>query len=197
MTAELSILTKLQTKLTALPGITKKQAEKIITHLLKTAKSEIEELVTSLKEVKASVDFCPKCNFLRHNESCLNCDQVHNPKIIVTESIAAVQKLKQMDFFDGYFYVLPTLFTNKTKPIKESEKETQHLINFLLFKEIQDVIIVLSPTIDGEITTYRLMELLSEANFKVSRAAIGMPVNSNLDYLDTFTIKQAIENRTK
>ncbi|EGV00092.1 recombination protein recr [Mycoplasmopsis columbina SF7] len=192
---QIETIESLNKKLTSLPGISKKQAEKISNFLMQVDKEYLDDLIEHFMSLKKRISFCSKCNFIEEDNKCLSCYENKEKNLMIVESPAIVKKISNMDFFKGYFYVLPSLVTIKAQLKDELDLDFSHLLNFIRDKNINEVIIVLSPTIDGEITTNYLMNKLDEEKIKNSRAAIGMPMNSNIDYLDTFTIKQSIENR--
>ncbi|MGV2393606.1 UNVERIFIED_CONTAM: toprim domain-containing protein [Campylobacter lari] len=112
---------------------------------------------------------------------------------MVVENIANAIKLDSLNFYDGYYYIMPYLLDVKAN--NEHDYRYKQLLDFISSKKAIEVVLVLSPTIQGEMTTIHLLKLLKSNNIKVTRAAIGMPMGSSVEYLDEFTIKQSIENR--
>lgn len=188
---------ELTKKLLSIPTITKKQAEKLADYILKSPKDEIKQTLEYILDAKDKIGFCKKCNFIVENGKCVNCDRFNLwNTLIVVESVASVKKIFDTDFYNGYFFVLPYLLSMSPKNAKV-DFNYEHLVNFIKTKKITEVIIVLSPTIEGQMTTAQLMQICREIDVKATRAAVGLPLNSNIEYIDEFTIKQAIENRTK
>ncbi|MBZ4218013.1 toprim domain-containing protein [Mycoplasma tauri] len=183
--------------LRTLPGVTKKHSEKISNFFISESLSDIESFLFKLKTIKEKISFCKKCNFIAENEKCCNCGRPNLWNILmVVENAQNVIKIDNLDFFNGYFYVLPYLLSTSSKA-KQNDYKYPELIKFAKEKNITEAIIVLSPTLEGEMTVAQLTQLFKENNIKSTRAAIGLPMNSNIEYIDGFTIKQAIENRTK
>ncbi|QBF34693.1 recombination protein RecR [Mycoplasmopsis phocirhinis] len=179
-----------------IPGITKKQAEKFTTFILNQDLNFCEELTQNILDIKTKMEFCQECNFIRENGKCLNCDEaIKNNTLMVVENITTLNKIDDMGIFLGFYFVLPFLINVKEHARKEKEYEYNQLFDYIAKNNIKEVIIVISPTLEGEITTTHLLKLMANKNIKASRAAIGLPMGSNLEYLDTFTIKQAIKNR--
>ncbi|WP_029512903.1 toprim domain-containing protein [Mycoplasmopsis iners] len=192
---KIEVVEKLNEKLTTFPGISKKQADKMSNFLLQKDDEYVDDLIKHLLALKNQLSFCPNCNFIKENGKCLSCDADNKENVLmIVESVAIVKKISEMNFFNGKYYVLPYLLSIKNQ-LNDEQLEYKHLFNFLFNNSFNEVIIVLSPTLDGEITTNHLMEKMKELKIPHSRAAIGMPMNSNVDYLDSFTIKQSINNR--
>lgn len=195
---KIETIEKLNQVLTTIPGISKKQADKMSNFFLKQDQEYIDNLVKSINDLKTNISYCSICNFLKEGCKCLVCDDKSRYNfLMIVENAATLRKIDDMNFYNGYYYVLPYLFNLKNnKEIKNYDYK--ELINYIQHKKFDEVIIVLSPSLEGEMTTGHLLKLINgQFKIKVTRAAIGMPMGSNLEYLDTFTIKQSIENRNK
>ncbi|TQC51592.1 recombination protein RecR [Mycoplasmopsis mucosicanis] len=178
-----------------IPGISKKQADKITSFILNQPKDFTDELTQKLNNIHTEISFCSKCNFIKEHNKCLNCDDVFKTKnLMIVESSTSLNKIDEMGVFLGYYFVLPYLMSAK-KTNSAVDYNYPQLLSFINQHEFEEVIIVLSPTLEGELTTNHLITLLEAQKLNVSRAAIGLPLGSNIEYLDSFTIKQAINNR--
>ncbi|WP_029513134.1 toprim domain-containing protein [Mycoplasmopsis primatum] len=194
---KIKTIDELTKTLSSIPSITKKQAEKLANYLLTVSDQKIVAIIDQIKEAKSKLKSCQKCNFIEENGKCVNCDRADLWNILmVVENVQSVKKIYDLDFFNGYFYVLPYLMSMKPKD-QNADFNYSHLLTFAKNKNIKEAIIVLSPTLEGELTTTQLIQIFDENKIKSTRAAIGLPINSNIEYIDGFTIKQAIENRTK
>lgn len=195
---KIETIEKLNQVLTTIPGISKKQADKMSNFFLKQDQEYIDNLVKSINDLKTNISYCSICNFLKEGGKCLVCDDKSRYNfLMIVENAATLRKIDDMDFYNGYYYVLPYLLNLKNnKEIKNYDYK--ELMDYIQRKKFDEVIIILSPSLEGEMTTGHLLKLInSQFKIKVTRAAIGMPMGSNLEYLDTFTIKQSIENRNK
>ncbi|WP_029608477.1 toprim domain-containing protein [Mycoplasma simbae] len=180
-----------------IPGISKKQAEKMSSFLLNQPSEFSTELIEKINNIHTKIQFCHKCNFIREEGLCLNCDdKFKTNSLMVVESPTTLNKIDEMGIFLGYYFVLPYLMSVKGQ-LNSQDYEYQQLFDFVDQYNFEEVIIVISPSLEGEMTTNHLLTLFENKGIKASRAAIGMPMGSSLEYLDTFTIKQAIENRNK
>ncbi|WP_029906371.1 toprim domain-containing protein [Mycoplasmopsis opalescens] len=188
---------KLNVLLKQIPGITKKTADKISTYLLNENDLFIGDLVESIHGMRSRINRCTKCNLYQEDNKCNNCDKPKNYDILmIVEDANIVNRIKEIEFFDGYYYVLPYLINTKEN-LTDDKFKYLHLKKYVEEHNFEEIIIVISPTLEGEITTNHLLKLLSNTKIKITRAAIGMPMGSNIDYLDQFTIKQAIKNRNE
>ncbi|UUD35394.1 toprim domain-containing protein [Mycoplasmopsis caviae] len=195
---KIETIEKLNQVLNTIPGISKKQADKMSNFFLNQDQEYIDNLVKNIYDLKNNITYCSICNFIKENNKCLVCDDKSRYNfLMIVENVATLRKIDDMDFYSGYYYILPYLLSLKgNKEIKNYDYT--ELMNYIQRKKFEEVIIVLSPSLEGEMTTSHLLKLISsQFKVKVSRAAIGMPMGSNLEYLDTFTIKQSIENRNK
>lgn len=181
--------------LNKIPGISQKMANKISSFLLNSDIEFIHQLNNSLMDIKTKIEFCSKCNFIREENKCLNCDDsLKSNSLMIVESSNTLNKIDEMGIFFGFYFVLPYLMSIKNQ-LKNTDYQYQQLFEFISEHNFEEVIIVLSPSLEGEMTTTHLLNLLAEKGIKATRAAIGIPMGSNLEYLDSFTIKQAIKNR--
>ncbi|MBU4691599.1 toprim domain-containing protein [Mycoplasma sp. ES3225-GEN-MYC] len=177
-----------------IPGISKKQAEKISSFILNQSTDFSIELVNAIQGIKDNIIYCSQCNFIRENNKCLNCDDpLKMNSLMIVESITTLIKIDEMGIFFGFYFVLPELLSVKKN--NDDKYEYQQLFEFIGNHNFEEIMIVLSPSLEGEMTTTHLQKLLQKRGIKATRAAIGMPMGSNLEYLDPFTIKQAIKNR--
>ncbi|WP_416738083.1 toprim domain-containing protein [Mycoplasmopsis meleagridis] len=192
---KIKTIEELNEKLAYFPGISKKQAEKMSNFLLTQEEKYIDELIDKLINFKKKINFCPQCNLLRENDFCSNCnEEKENNSLIIVENVAVSNRLSNFNVFQGYFYVLPYIIEPKSD-LLDDKYEYNELFEYIAKHNFEEIIIMLSPSLNGELTTNYLLEKLKESKIKCTRAAIGMPMNSSIDYLDAFTLKQSLENR--
>lgn len=195
---EIKKIEELNKVLNTIPGISKKQADRMSNFLLNQNTDYINNLINKIQQLKEKVSFCQKCNFIVEDDKCLNCDRSNLWNIlIIVESSVTVQKIDQLNFFNGYYFVIPYLMKIKKQINKDIDYEYKQLIDFAKNHKIEEAVIVISPTLEGSMTTQHIFNLLKKNNIKATKAAIGLPMGSSVEYLDGFTIKQSIENRTK
>lgn len=192
--ALLDELEEFQKILTNLTKISKKQSEKISEEILTVSDKDFAFFINSLQNIKSKYSFCELCHGLKKERQCSICFDVSRDNVLlVLENFNNIIKFEKLNFYHGKYYVLPYLINSKNLNLSINEKMYKELLNYA--KNFEEVILALSPTLEGEMSTIRLMNFLKEHNVKVSRLAIGLPMGSNIDYLDGLTLEQAIKNR--
>jgi recombination protein RecR len=184
-----------------LPGVGQKSAQRLAFYVLRRPENEVRDFANALLEVKDKITFCSICNNLTDVEPCLYCS---NPKrdrsmICVVEepyNLVAVEKTRS---FRGLYHILH----GSLSPIRGVGPDELMLANLLprLLPEnnegvdVQEVIIATNPTTEGEATANYIARLLKPLGIKVTRIAMGMPVGSDLEYVDEVTMDRALANR--
>jgi recombination protein RecR len=184
-----------------LPGIGQKSAQRLAFYVLRRPENEVRDFAHALLEVKDKITFCSVCNNLTDVDPCLYCS---NPKrdrsiICVVEepyNLVAVEKTRS---FKGLYHILH----GSLSPIRGVGPDELMLANLLprLLPEnnedveVKEVIIATNPTTEGEATANYIARLLKPLGVKVTRIAMGMPVGSDLEYVDEVTMDRALANR--
>lgn len=188
-------ISDLSNKLSGFLKISKKQSEKITSEILTLDQQDFKLLLETITNIKNQYSFCQYCHGLKFNNKCEICFDNHRDNILlVLEDFNNILKFENLNFYYGKYYVLPFLLNTKNLIILEDKNNP--FIQFVNYaKQFDEVIFALSPTLNGVMTTIKLEELLSKENIKHSRLAIGVPMGSNIEYLDGLTLEQAIKNR--
>jgi recombination protein RecR len=184
-----------------LPGVGQKSAQRLAFYVLRRPENEVRDFAHALLEVKEKITFCSVCNNLTDVDPCLYCS---NPKrdrsvICVVEepyNLVAVEKTRS---FKGLYHILH----GSLSPIRGVGPDELMLANLLprLLPEnnegveVKEVIIATNPTTEGEATANYIARLLKPLGIKVTRIAMGMPVGSDLEYVDEVTMDRALANR--
>jgi recombination protein RecR len=184
-----------------LPGVGQKSAQRLAFYILRRPETEVRDFAHALLEVKDKITFCSVCNNLTDVDPCLYCS---NPKrdrsvICVVEepyNLVAVEKTRS---FKGLYHILH----GSLSPIRGVGPDELMLANLLprLLPEnnegveVTEVIIATNPTTEGEATANYIARLLKPLGIKVTRIAMGMPVGSDLEYVDEVTMDRALANR--
>ncbi len=184
-----------------LPGVGQKSAQRLAFHILRRPQAEVDNFVEALREVKEKITFCSVCNNLTDVDPCLYCS---NPKrdrsiiCIVEEpyNLVAVEKTRS---YRGLYHILH----GSLSPIRGIGPDELMLSN--LFPrltpanndgvEVAEVIIATNPTTEGEATANYIARLLKPLGVRTTRIAMGMPVGSDLEYVDEVTMDKALANR--
>lgn len=183
-------------KLSKLPSIGRRSAERLALKLVSTEMDEIEELRQALSDIKTKVHNCTKCGNLTDKEICDICsNDKRNGKIVCvvedTPNLIAIEKSKE---YRGLYHVLNGLIS----PLNDVQADNINLDSLLErveSGEFEEVILAISPTIEGEMTTLFLAELFKDKNVKVTRIASGIPIGGNIEYFDSETLYKALEDR--
>jgi len=184
-----------------LPGIGGKSAQRLAFYIMRRPDAEVDNFVAALREVKEKIVFCSVCNNLTDVDPCLYCS---NPKrdrgvICVVEepyNVVAVEKTRS---FRGLYHILH----GSLSPIRGVGPDELMLPNLLTRLspenndgvEVREVIIATNPTTEGEATANYIARLLKPLGVRVTRIAMGMPVGSDLEYVDEVTMDRALANR--
>ena len=183
--------------LTKFPGIGRKGAERIAYFIVKSEKSFGKNLINSLTDVSEKLDICPNTGmvFLKGEESPYT-DKNRNAEILcVVENMEDVIKIENTNSFDGLYHVLGGAIS-PLDGIGPSDLSFDKLID-RLSANTKEVIIATNPSTSGNATALYLEKILKDKDIEISRLAVGLPVGSNLEYIDDKTISTAITGRVK
>ncbi len=194
-------VTKLIDELKRLPGIGHKSAQRLAFHIMKAPENDLERLTSAIREVKQRIVQCVVCNNLTDINPCRICaspTRDHSVICVVEEphSLVAVEKTRS---FKGVYHVLH----GSLSPIRHIGPDELQLANLLpRLKpenneglEVTEVILATNPTTEGEATANYISRLLKPLGLRVTRIAMGMPVGSDLEYVDEVTMDKALSNR--
>lgn len=179
-----------------LPGIGAKSAQRLAFHLLKTPREEVDALCVAILGVKDRVTYCSTCSNITDVDPCGYCtDTSRDGRIICVveqpENVWAVERTKG---FRGRYHVLMGAIS-PLQGIGPDDLRIKGLLSRVGEDSVDEVIIATNPTVEGEATALYLARLLKPLGIRVSRIAMGVPVGSDLDYTDEFTMTKAIEGR--
>ena len=183
--------------LTKFPGIGRKGAERIAYFIVKSDKSLGKNLIGALKEVDEKLDICPDTGMvlLKGEESPLSSDTRNSEILCVVENMEDVIKIENTNSFDGLYHVLGGAIS-PLDGIGPSDLSFDKLLK-RINSGLKEVIIATNPSTSGNATALYLEKILKDKNVELSRLAVGLPVGSNLEYIDDKTISLAISGRVK
>ena len=179
-----------------LPGIGPKSAQRIAFHIVKTEQAEVEEIAAALQEVKEKIQLCELCNNVTETNPCAYCsDPSRNPKLLcIVEEPGNILPIERTGQYRGYYHVLHGALS-PLQGIGPEQLRIKNLMERLKTGAVQEVIVATNPTVDGETTAVYLSKLLKPQGVTVTRIAMGVPVGSDLEYVDEVTIAKAMEGR--
>ena len=194
-------VTKLIDEFKRLPGIGHKSAQRLAFHVLRMTQADVERFVAALEEVKLKIVSCTVCNNLTDVDPCRFCSSTARDRsmICVVEepyNLVAVEKTRS---YNGLYHVLH----GSLSPIRGLGPEDLKLQNLLPRLrpenndgvEVREVILATNPNTEGEATASYISRLLKPLGVRVTRIAMGMPVGSDLEYVDEVTMDKALANR--
>ena len=179
-----------------LPGVGINSAQRIVFHLLKEKEDKALFLAESLQKSLESIQECQTCRMYTDSQICSICldDERDNKSLCVVESPADLMAIENTMQFNGLYFVL----MGRLSPldgIGPDELKINNLIKLLKNKNIKEVILACSPTIEGEATANYIGSITEELEVKATRIAYGVPMGGELEYVDSNTLIQAINNR--
>lgn len=179
-----------------LPGIGEKNAERLAFATLKFDDDQIKVFSNSIKEVKEKIVKCKICNNLTEEELCDICkDKTRNKEVIcVVENTKNLILFEKANVFNGIYHILDGLIS-PIEGINPEDIKIDSLIKRIKEDKIKEVILALTPSIEGETTSAYIVKLLEGLDVKVTKIASGIPVGADMEYLDPLTIARAMEGR--
>ena len=185
---------KLIDNFSKLPGIGRKTAQRLVFHLLSEKASLSFDLSNALNAIKNEIINCKICHGITEENPCKICnDGRRDPNLIcLVESPYDVFVLEKLNSFKGRYHILGGTLS----PLDGVGPDDLN-INSLLdrIKEGMEVIIATNPSVEGETTALYIGKILSEVNVSISKLARGVPVGSDLEYVDDATLIRAMEGR--
>jgi recombination protein RecR len=191
-------LNNLIKKISKLPTFGPRSARRFVLHLLQNKDTLMQSLIEEMTLVKEQTKNCKICGNLDISDICSICnDPKRNDKIIcIVEDVSDIWALEKNKIFNGKYHILGGVLSamlGKTP----ADLNIESLIERVKNGNIEEIIIAINPTIEGVTTSYYLSEILQEFNVKISKLANGIPIGSELDYLDEGTINIAFKAREK
>ena len=189
-------LARLVEELQRLPGVGAKTAQRLAFHILKTPREGIDRLVEAMQLVKERVTYCSTCNNITDQDPCWYCTTDTRDRRIICvvedpENVTAVERTRD---FTGLYHVLMGALS-PLQGIGPDDLKIHGLLQGVGAGGVEEVIIATNPNVEGEATAIYLARLLKPLGVKVTRIAMGVPVGSDLDYADEFTMHKAMEGR--
>ncbi len=184
-------------EISRLPGIGKKSALRVALHLLKADKSQTHVLSQALLNLVEKTTYCRECFNISDSELCRICSSHRRDGSILaivqdTKDVLAIENTSQ---FNGKYHVLGGIIS-PVHGIGPNQLNIEQLISRIEKNaEINEVILALSPTMEGDTTAFYIKKKLKDFNLKVSTIARGIPVGGDLEYTDEITLGRSILSR--
>ena len=189
-------LNKLINALRCLPGVGPKSAQRMVYHLLQYQRQKGLHLADCLQDAMQNIRHCKRCNNYcqeEHSTLCLNTSR-DSSILCVVESPADVAAIEQSNGFNGSYFVL----MGKISPLDGLGPEDiglPRLFDLVQSEHVSEVVLALSPSVEGQTTVHFIAELLKPLEIRISQLAHGIPSGGELEFLDGTTIGSALRNR--
>ena len=189
-------ITRLVEQFQRLPGIGAKSAQRLAFHILRTPREDTERLSEALRDVKERVTYCSTCNNMTDVDPCPFCTSPsRNQRVIcVVEEPQNVSVVERVGGFNGVYHVLMGVLS-PLQGVGPDDIKIKGLLSRVDVADVDEVIVATNPTVEGEATALYLARLLKPLGVRVTRIAMGIPVGSDLEYIDEVTMTRAMDGR--
>lgn len=181
-----------------LPGIGKKTALRLVLHLLKNDPKRTDALANSLQELRTNIEYCQQCHNIADGPLCEICKSARRQGqvICVVEDFPDVIAIENTGQYQGKYHILGGI-VSPINGIGPEELNIESLVQRISQAEpqIDEVILALSPTMEGDTTAFYLTKRLQSFNLKISSIARGVPIGGELEYTDEITLGRSILKR--
>lgn len=185
-------------QLSKLPGTGRKSAQRIAIHLLKQNDEYALKLANAIIDLKNKVTRCSVCGNVSDSDPCKICDNPkrENGQICVVEEFNDVYIIEKTNEFRGRYHVLGGVISPMDN-IGPDQLRIQDLLKRVGgYEHIEEVILALNPDAEGEATSYYINKLLLPYEVKVTRIAYGIPMGTELEFIDEATLSRAFTSRS-
>lgn len=179
-----------------LPGVGKKTALRLVLHLLKQSDADVSRFTNSLDRLKSDIKYCKTCFNISDQDICEICS---SPKrdhslVCVVEDTRDVMAIENTNQFNGVYHVLGGLIS-PMEGVGPADLKIEGLVERVRNGEIQEVILALSATMEGDTTIFYLYRKLREFQIQISTIARGISFGGELEYVDEITLGRSIATR--
>lgn len=187
------------TQIAKLPGIGKKTALRLVLHLIKSSEENTLALSDALTNLRTNIKYCKQCHTISDHDVCSICSSHRRDRglICVVEDIKDVMAIENTAQYNGLYHVLGGVIS-PLQGIGPADLKIESLITKLQVNtdNIKEVILALSPTMEGDTTSFYINKRIKDIPVKVTVIARGVPVGGDLEYADEITLGRSITGRT-
>lgn len=191
-----SLLENTVEELSKLPGIGRKTALRLALHLLRRDESEAVALGESIITMRRNICYCSRCHNISEQEVCPICNDPRRDSstVCVVENVKDVITIESTHQHSGLYHVLGGVIS-PLDGISPADLEIESLINRVRQENIDEIILALSPTIEGDTTNFYIYRKLADLPVRVTMLARGLSIGNELEYTDELTLGKSIQNR--
>ncbi len=179
-----------------LPGVGQKTALRLVLHLLKQEKADVEQFSSTVSKLRNEIQFCQTCHNISDSAICEICasHKRDHSLICIVEDTRDVMAIENTNQYNGVYHVLGGLIS-PMDGIGPSDLEVDSLVERLKQSEAKEIIFALSATMEGDTTIFYLDKRLKQFNLKLSTIARGIAFGGELEYVDEITLGRSITTR--
>ena len=191
------LLEKAVAEFAKLPGVGRKTALRLVLWLLRQEDEETEQFAEAVRRLKQEVKYCKTCHNISDTDLCPICaDPKRDGSLVcVVENIQDVMAIENTQQYHGLYHVLGGVIS-PMDGLGPSDIEIDSLVSRVAEGQVKEVILALSPTMEGDTTNFYIFRKLAGYEVKVSVIARGVSVGNELEYTDEVTLGRSIMNRT-
>lgn len=192
------LLEKAVSEFSRLPGIGRKTALRLVLWMLRQEDSDVEQFTDAITNLKNEIKYCQTCHNISDSDICPICSDPRRDAstVCVVENVQDVMAIENTQQFKGLYHVLGGIIS-PMDGIGPGDIEIESLVNRVAEGNVREVILALSPTMEGDTTNFYIYRKLAPyANVKISIIARGVSVGNELEYTDEVTLGRSILNRT-
>ncbi len=180
-----------------LPGIGRKTALRLVLYQLRQDPQDVQSFVDAIAKMKQEVRYCKRCHNISDSDLCPICSNQRRDAstICVVENIQDVMAVENTQQYNGLYHVLGGVIS-PMDGVGPADLEIDSLVKRVEEEDIQEVILALSSTMEGDTTNFYIFRKLASYDVKLSIIARGIPVGDELEYADEVTLGRSILNRT-
>jgi recombination protein RecR len=189
-------LNKAAAELAKLPGIGKKSALRLALHLLRKPEIEVESFTSSISSMRKEIRFCKQCHNISDLDECSICANPtrNNGQLCVIEDLSDIMAIERTGEFNGRYHVLGGVIS-PMDGIGPENLNISTLFSRLEREDINELILALPTTVEGDTTNFYLYKKLTDYNLRVTTLARGVSIGDALEYIDELTLGRSIQNR--
>jgi len=183
-------------ELSKFPGIGKKSALRMVLFLLKQQQTDVQKMGNAIINLRNNINYCKECHNVSDNDICNICSNAKrdNQTICVVEDLRDVMAIENTAQYNGMYHVLGGLI-NPIGGIGPDMLQIDSLVERVKIKEIKEIIMALSATVEGDTTVFYISKKLQHLPVKISTISKGIAIGGELEYADEITLGRSIIGR--
>ena len=179
-----------------LPGIGEKTAERLAFYLINEDIEKTDFFANSIKEAKEKIKKCDICNSITDKDVCDICnnDLRNKNELCVVEDPKSIFLFERVGTYNGEYHVIDGLIS-PLDGIDPDDIGLEKLVRRIQKGKYNEIIIAVKPSIEGETTALYIKKIIEDMNIKVTRIASGVPIGTDIEFIDSMTLERALNDR--